>query len=236
MSFAAQLHTRVPQVSYARQQGMLHVLCQRGHSSRPQKVQQHWSTPKQSPSLMVQIWTMKQEQVQAVAKKLLQADRVIHEQQLGWQWHVKDEEAMFAGPYDKPEVAPAGRAADAPQKQPGEGEEGGRCRSRCSVGMPRARACPDGLSAVLCMHPPDSLPAYTLQTWRRPAQHGPSSWSSWSVSRTPGKLVPAQHSHNTCISRLHCSVTACMPPTGCMGPSTCCVRRLGSLWSHWPTR
>lgn len=109
---------------------------------------------------MVQIWTMKQEQVQAVAKKLLQADRVIHEQQLGWQWHVKDEEAMFAGPHDKPEVAPAGRAAGAAQKQPGKGEEeeGGHCRSCCSVGMSLARASPHGLSAVPCMHHPDSLP------------------------------------------------------------------------------
>ena len=129
--------------------------------------------------------------MQAVAKKLLQADRVIHEQQLGWQWQVKDAEAMFAGPHDQPEVAPAGRAAEAPQKQPGEGGEGegGRCRSCSSAGMSMAMACPHSLSAVLCMHHPNSLPAHTLQTWRRPVQHGPSSWSSWSASRTLGKLT-----------------------------------------------
>ncbi len=48
---------------------------------------------------MLQIWQMKQEEVHAVAHKLLAADRVIHEQQLGWQWRGPDEEALLAGPH-----------------------------------------------------------------------------------------------------------------------------------------
>ena len=42
---------------------------------------------------------MKQEEVHAVAHKLLAADRVIHEQQLGWQWQGPDEDALLAGPH-----------------------------------------------------------------------------------------------------------------------------------------
>ncbi len=34
-----------------------------------------------------------------MAHKLLAADRVIHEQQLGWQWRGPDEEALLAGPH-----------------------------------------------------------------------------------------------------------------------------------------
>lgn len=48
---------------------------------------------------MAQIWQMKQEEVHAVAHKLLAADRVIHEQQLGWQWQGPDEDALLAGPH-----------------------------------------------------------------------------------------------------------------------------------------
>ncbi|KAK9817150.1 hypothetical protein WJX72_010361 [[Myrmecia] bisecta] len=32
------------------------------------------------------VWAMKQEQMQGLAQQVLQADRLIHEQQLGWQW------------------------------------------------------------------------------------------------------------------------------------------------------
>lgn len=42
---------------------------------------------------------MKQEEVHAVAHKLLAADQVIHEQQLGWQWQGPDEDALLAGPH-----------------------------------------------------------------------------------------------------------------------------------------
>ncbi|DBA94491.1 TPA: hypothetical protein ACH3X1_002082 [Trebouxia sp. C0004] len=45
------------------------------------------------------IWQMKQEEVHAVAHKLLAADHVIHEQQLGWQWRGPDEDALLAGPH-----------------------------------------------------------------------------------------------------------------------------------------
>ena len=48
---------------------------------------------------VVQIWQMKQEEVHAVAHKLLAADRVIHEQQLGWRWQGPDEDALLAGPH-----------------------------------------------------------------------------------------------------------------------------------------
>lgn len=48
---------------------------------------------------LLQIWQMKQEEVHAVAHKLLAADRVIHEQQLGWQWQGPDEDALLAGPH-----------------------------------------------------------------------------------------------------------------------------------------
>jgi len=48
---------------------------------------------------VAQIWQMKQEEVHAVAHKLLAADRVIHEQQLGWQWRGPDEDALLAGPH-----------------------------------------------------------------------------------------------------------------------------------------
>ena len=47
----------------------------------------------------VQIWQMKQQEVHGLAQKLLQADRVVHEQQLGWQWQGPDEDALLAGPH-----------------------------------------------------------------------------------------------------------------------------------------
>lgn len=42
---------------------------------------------------------MKQQEVHGMAKKLLQADQVVHEQQLGWQWQGPDEDALLAGPH-----------------------------------------------------------------------------------------------------------------------------------------
>ena len=47
----------------------------------------------------LQIWQMKHEEVHAVAHKLLAADQVIHEQQLGWQWRGPDEDVLLAGPH-----------------------------------------------------------------------------------------------------------------------------------------
>lgn len=47
----------------------------------------------------MQIWEMKQQEVHGMAKKLLQADQVVHEQQLGWQWQGPDEDALLAGPH-----------------------------------------------------------------------------------------------------------------------------------------
>lgn len=54
---------------------------------------------------LVQIWQMKQEEVHAVAHKLLAADRVIHEQQLGWLWQGPDEDALLAGPHSSTQGA-----------------------------------------------------------------------------------------------------------------------------------
>ena len=53
----------------------------------------------------MQIWQMKQEEVHSVAHKLLAADRVIHEQQLGWQWQGPDEDALLAGPHSSTQGA-----------------------------------------------------------------------------------------------------------------------------------
>lgn len=53
----------------------------------------------------MQIWQMKQEEVHAVAHKLLAADQVIHEQQLGWQWQGPDEDALLAGPHSSTQGA-----------------------------------------------------------------------------------------------------------------------------------
>ena len=47
----------------------------------------------------MQIWQMKQQEVHGLATKLLQADQVVHEQQLGWQWQGPDQEALLAGPH-----------------------------------------------------------------------------------------------------------------------------------------
>ena len=48
---------------------------------------------------------MKQEEVHAVAHKLLAADQIIHDQQLGWQWQGPDEDALLAGPHSSTQGA-----------------------------------------------------------------------------------------------------------------------------------
>lgn len=46
-----------------------------------------------------QLWHLQQEEAVGLSKQLLAADRVIHEQQLGWQWQGPDE-AIFISPHD----------------------------------------------------------------------------------------------------------------------------------------
>lgn len=58
-----------------------------------------------------QLWQLQQEEAVGLVKQLLAADRVIHQQQLGWQWQAPDE-GVFISPHDlKPSsVATAGAA------------------------------------------------------------------------------------------------------------------------------
>lgn len=64
---------------------------------------------------------MKQQEVHGLAKKLLQADEVVHEQQLGWQWQGPDEEALLAGPHSP---------------QASKGLQGSKKKSRTQQGNP----------------------------------------------------------------------------------------------------
>lgn len=50
-----------------------------------------------------QLWAMQQQEACDMVRQLLAADRVIHEQQLGWQWQPPDG-ALFVSPHD---VVPA---------------------------------------------------------------------------------------------------------------------------------
>jgi len=42
-----------------------------------------------------ELWWLQQEELTALTQKLLGASRVIHEQQLGWQWQPPDEHVGF---------------------------------------------------------------------------------------------------------------------------------------------
>ncbi|KAG1659692.1 hypothetical protein FOA52_004331 [Chlamydomonas sp. UWO 241] len=44
-----------------------------------------------------EVWAMKEEEVADVAKQLLQADKVLHEQQLGWDWRPPNEAVFSVG-------------------------------------------------------------------------------------------------------------------------------------------
>lgn len=64
-----------------------------------------------------EVWAMKEAEVAALVKQLLQADKVIHEQQLGWSWNPPDD-ALFvptlpAGPSGAAAAAGAGGAKGA---------------------------------------------------------------------------------------------------------------------------
>lgn len=51
-----------------------------------------------------QLWQLQQEEAEGLVKQLLAADRVIHEQQLGWQWQGPDE-SIFMSPHEHRAVA-----------------------------------------------------------------------------------------------------------------------------------
>lgn len=55
-------------------------------------IEQCSPTPCAAPSL--QVWAMKEAEVATLVRQLLQADKVICEQQMGWSWHPPDD-ALF---------------------------------------------------------------------------------------------------------------------------------------------
>jgi len=60
-----------------------------------------------------QLWHMQQQEACSLAQQLLAADRVIHEQQLGWQWQPPDD-SLFTSPHDAPQAqSPTSAAAGA---------------------------------------------------------------------------------------------------------------------------
>jgi hypothetical protein len=59
-----------------------------------------------------ELWRMQQAEACDLVRQLLSADRVIHEQQLGWQWQ-PPEETLFVSPHDAVQANPAATAAAA---------------------------------------------------------------------------------------------------------------------------
>jgi hypothetical protein len=58
-----------------------------------------------------QLWRLQQQEACGLVRQLLAADRVIHEQQLGWQWAPPDE-GIFVSPHDViSQTGPAAAAA-----------------------------------------------------------------------------------------------------------------------------
>lgn len=77
-----------------------------------------------------QLWRLQQEEASGLVRQLLAADRVIHEQQLGWRWRGPDE-SLFVSPHNvaqqrqQPTAAAAAVCATAEQPQAaGAGAEG----------------------------------------------------------------------------------------------------------------
>lgn len=66
------------------------------------------------------IWNMKEKAVAELVKEVLQADKIIHEQQLGWDWRPPSDE-VFVSPHDaaaEPSAGPGGEGDD-----PGEDDD-----------------------------------------------------------------------------------------------------------------
>jgi hypothetical protein len=59
-----------------------------------------------------QLWRLQQQEACGLVRQLLAADRVIHEQQLGWHWAPPDE-GIFVSPHDVTHTSPAAPAAAA---------------------------------------------------------------------------------------------------------------------------
>lgn len=72
-----------------------------------------------------QLWHMQQQEACSLAQQLLAADRVIHEQQLGWQWQPPDD-SLFTSPHDAPQaLSPTSAAAAAASGPRGSSMAGG---------------------------------------------------------------------------------------------------------------
>ncbi len=83
-----------------------------------------------------ELWALQQEEATALTKQLLQADRVIHEQQLGWSW-VPPDDSIFTSPHDLMPVATTTAAAGAAGTSNGDashGSSGGSNGSSSSSG------------------------------------------------------------------------------------------------------
>ncbi|KAJ9522775.1 hypothetical protein QJQ45_019817 [Haematococcus lacustris] len=76
-----------------------------------------------------EVWAMKEAEVAAKVRQLLQADKVIHEQQLGWAWAPPDDALFIPTP-----LAPPPAAASAATTQQGEGSGQGTPGSRGAQG------------------------------------------------------------------------------------------------------
>ncbi|KAJ9522954.1 hypothetical protein QJQ45_023754 [Haematococcus lacustris] len=76
-----------------------------------------------------EVWAMKEAEVAAKVRQLLQADKVIHEQQLGWAWAPPDDALFVPTP-----LAPPPAAASAATTQQGEGSGQGTPGSRGAEG------------------------------------------------------------------------------------------------------
>lgn len=81
-----------------------------------------------------ELWHMQQQEACDLVKQLLAADRVIHEQQMGWQWQ-PPEEALFVSPHDVMQANPV-TAASAGAAAPA----GSDCLTRTCSSMSSGRA------------------------------------------------------------------------------------------------
>lgn len=68
-----------------------------------------------------EVWSMNEAEVAGLVRQLMQADKIIHEQQLGWMWRPPDD-SLFTSPHA--EAAAAGASAHAREQEEGEDEDG----------------------------------------------------------------------------------------------------------------
>jgi hypothetical protein len=77
-----------------------------------------------------ELWHMQQNEACDLVQQLLAADRVIHEQQLGWQWQ-PPEEALFVSPHDVVQANPGAASAASTGAAP----TGSECGTRTCSSM-----------------------------------------------------------------------------------------------------